>query len=289
MEGLFKSSGITSTVDQVNKLESMQTHVRNLRTKYSEAHCQVDYSDQDLRETYMLAYFPHYIEPVHYLLERLPKSITGRLFSRKQLRIAAFGSGPAPELLGVASYIQEHYPAMEQISLCLLDNHNTDWKSCLDICTDSLLPHYWTNAIQKGKINCDIEADCKGCIRANFCNIHIPDASLFVVQNCLNDLSVDPQPFINKLANYFEAAKPGAVMLVVDLNFGDVRNTMLKIEKEMLVRGIATTLACVEKSAHKHTSKFQYPDIISRHLLTGAYLLNQKKHVYNYSLALVRR
>ncbi len=60
-------------------LRRLQPHVSELRKQYKKCPSKVDFSNEDTRLAYLLAYYPHYIEQIYRVLENLPESLLNRI------------------------------------------------------------------------------------------------------------------------------------------------------------------------------------------------------------------
>lgn len=284
---LARINGVKSPEDMKRALNDTKKYVAALRDAYKKKDCIAPYSDAHLRAAYMLAYFPHYIEQIHFLLEELPVQITGQIFRGHNPIVAAFGSGPAPEVLGIVSYAGEHYPNLRKMKVCLLDAHNDVWKTCVDISLDTLAPNYCKGNMVRDCFDCDLSRSCQECATLEWCKKNLPDVSLFVVQNCLNDLQ-DTNAAIEKVAQIFSFAKPGSLLLILDVAFEHLRDAIKAIEDKVEDRKVGNVVVGVTNYPREHKPNFSYPKIVTDYLLNGKSGLIPKQKTRYYCSAIVR-
>lgn len=287
---LFQLNGIQANDQAIRALEATKPKVTTLRNLYKEDSCSVDYGDQYLRAAYMLAYFPHYIEQVHFLLGDLPQSVKDSLFGGETIRVSAFGCGPCPELLGAASFIGEHYPDLKKINAFLMDIYNKDWEKCLNMCKGPLSKEYWDGEINTYPLKCDLLQPCASCEKeSNYhCGHYVPTSTLYIAQNCFNDVSVKSEQVLNKIVNTFRKAEKGSVLLVLDLDFKTIKDMMNRLQTVLVEENLGEILVPFSDTALRHDPAFSYPAYIKAHLFTGEDKLIPKTHTMYHQLAAIR-
>ena len=104
----------TRSGEQQGWLKQRRPHICRLRDAYRRRR-PVDYNDPDLQEAYLLAYYPHYIELLFEVLASLENDCQAQLNRNEDLHACFFGAGPAPELVGLAAYCDEHCESVKTI------------------------------------------------------------------------------------------------------------------------------------------------------------------------------
>jgi hypothetical protein len=79
-------------------------------------------------ETYLFAYFPHYIASAVYTLEILPAERYRQYLSRG-LKITFVGGGPLPEVVALAEVLESYTPNQVDIDIVLIDVHARAWSA----------------------------------------------------------------------------------------------------------------------------------------------------------------
>ena len=123
-------------VDELYSNAELRQRIRNavskLRESYDKTLCDTDYSDDEIRKAYMIAYYPYYIEPARYIMKNFVMSALydtvwdeyededDTFFgydTRDNWRdvcgyyltnLGFFACGPCPELLGVVAALKEN-------------------------------------------------------------------------------------------------------------------------------------------------------------------------------------
>ena len=268
-------------------LRLTQPYVRRLRIAYRESPSNVDYSCPHNRAAYLLAYYPHHIEVLYHILADLPPAIAENLFSQPRLRACFLGAGPAPEALGWISYLATHTPTAEHATAYLFDKHTAGWGVGREITRYHLAPLYWPNGtLVTRAIECDlldVEASWDGMMERA-----VGTSSLFVMQNCLNDLVGALDHLLNNLLWLFERTVPGSALVVADLCFPNVLNAMRRIEATIQDTGLGVSLRGADEGVTEFESQIDMHPIVAEQLFTGEDSLVYRKRTRFYSLVLAR-
>lgn len=268
-------------------LRQTQPYVRDLRIAYSQSPSSVDFSCRHLRAAYLLAYYPHYIETIYHIFEDLDQDEVIQHFSKPKVRACFLGAGPAPEGLGWIAYLRDHVPEAECAIAYLLDLYVDGWRIGQEITRYHLAPIYWPNGrlITKPLIYdyraADDEID-------PFIGRTFQISDLFVMQNCLNDHLDRGDLVLENFLSIFRQASPGAIFVIADLNFDNIRNLMRRIEANVLENRIGRVLLSTEDQCAEFRSRIMYPPIIEECLLTGENRLRPKCLTRYYASVLQR-
>jgi hypothetical protein len=210
-------------------LEGSQQYVKALRKGYLSNPPNVDYSDPHHRAAYLLAYYPHYIENVYYSLKKLPPDILQSLKNAKKVRASFFGSGPAPEVLGLIAFIREYSINTESALVFLFDHFHWHIGQMLTL---NMAREYWPRGILRIVPR---ELDITGEVSSWHSVIQksINNSDILVMQNCLNDAIGQSEGFIDNFVNIVKIAKIGALILIIDLKHEHIKDLMIKLENAL--------------------------------------------------------
>lgn len=199
--------------------------VKILRASYAKPTCDTNYSNEEIRKAYMIAYYPYYVEPARYVAEVYLK----KNLSSSKGNWAFFAGGPCPELLGVAQAIPPppHVITLDlekdwfpyQKITCALCRENESFKSRLRSC-----------------YGFDIGETLPPASRSRD---DLRNANIFFMQNYLSHLSPAGDK-VNKFLAWFSAwvneAKDAACFAFVDLNYGSTAAVFDRFGDENFLR-----------------------------------------------------
>jgi len=243
-------------------LRQTREYIVSLREKYTRSPCVVDYRDPYYRAAYMIAYFPHHIETLHRVLEKLPTLSLEGIFDAVT-RVTFLGAGPAPELLGLSSYLAEHQPQVKELNATLIDASDL-WTACRELCVGTLVPHYWQGSIRVWEHHCDI-LRCPNC-KDLVCYDSIMNSRLLVLQNCLNDMVHDREGTINSIGELIYRVMPGTIVVLIDLDFGPVVSLLRNLYKTMKDKPEVEILIAPGRAPDEFCSDFTLPPELAEHV-----------------------
>jgi hypothetical protein len=268
-------------------LQQTQTYVQSLRRAYRNTLCRVDYACLHHRAAYLLAYYPHYIEILHHILEGLPEEVVIQLFSDQNLAACFFGAGPAPEALGWISYLNAHIPVARQALAYLFDKHADSWSTSREITRYHLAPQYWltgklvTRSFQNDLIGLPLHWN-------KMIDQAVNTSRLFVLQNCLNDQLDMLDELQETLLWLFRQTPIGSLFVIADLNFDNVLAAMQEIEQSLVESGLGLVLRSAGEGLNKFQSQIRTHRVIAEELLTGDGDLVPRRQTRFHSLVLAR-
>ncbi len=270
-------------------LYQVQPYVTNLRHAYKNSPSNVDFSCQHIRAAYLLAYYPYYIEPLYEILCQLSPDVVRNTFGCEKIRGLFLGAGPAPEVLGLISFLNDHVPEVNIVTAYLLDKHIHGWRTGQEITRYHLAPLYWP----KGQITIrPMEFDFLNpkTLEDRFVQRAMQICNLVVIQNCLNDQMGNRQAVSEMLRNIFAQTVIGTIFMISDLNYPAVRELISEMSDFVEESGLGEVLLPVQNQATRLCSRVEVPPIILNHLLIGdeAKNLIPRKYTYFYS-AVYRR
>jgi hypothetical protein len=246
-------------------LQSTQEYVIKLRQGFRASPATVDYSCPHQRAAYLLAYYPHYIEPLFRALNSYtPQDAKDSIFENHKIRACFLGSGPSPEVLGWIAYMNAFATNVENALAYLVDNQ--DWYTGRILTTYHLSSKYWKGELRTFHISFDLGAECDSL--PPVLRRAIARSGLIVMQNCLNEYALQSEAFLSNYAQVIINANPGTLFVVIDLKFPAVLEMMKSIETIAVSQG-CQILRNADQSAISFSSEITIPEIILEELLIG--------------------
>lgn len=175
----------------------------------------VDYSEQKTRQAYFVGYFPNYIQPIERTLRKLKDiGVTPYLNDSSHASACFIGGGPGPEALGWIGTLQELAPQTQVATAHILDKYAGAWKRQHDYVEGHLAQHYWPTGnfhIERHPFDLGL-TDTRNSVR-------LPEASLYVMQNCLPDQSGDVSELVNRIFRLFTGMPQNSQFIIIDFNY----------------------------------------------------------------------
>ncbi len=210
-------------------LNGLRPFLQQVRNAYSRVPTSFDYNSRYQKGIYMLAYFPFYIEPIYYSFEGYENSIN--LMEEDTITISILGGGALPELLGLSKLIGERRGDIRVINVKVFDIYQ-NWNAEIGNCTKGLIPHYYSGEVLINTYQADL---------INLSNediLNISDADIIVMQNTINDLAPENYGLLkNNLVHVWNNLNQGSHIIIIDLNFNEVRQVMKSVEEELIQAG----------------------------------------------------
>ena len=191
-------------------LRSLVPALHQLRQGYRTGggRVQVDYS-RPVTEAYLLAYFPHYVETAAAALSFLPADAIADV---EPLRVSAFASGPAPEVIAVAQALRSAGYSTTTLRLALPDLSPEHWRWARAVSLERILPIYWAGNVEVPR---EDQVDITDPDFVSSVRDLVGRSDLIIFQNCLNELQPhDAEHLANEL---YSTLKPGAALVMADL------------------------------------------------------------------------
>lgn len=209
-----------NTDHQYLYLQQKQELARKLHLKYlkpEKNRIEVDYTNPQIQEIYMLRYsLPHALQ-IPWVLESLRERNFHHL--ENNLNVSLFGGGPCPEILGLRHYLNSILSDRVNISTTRFDIV-TDWKL---IYRSDTFYNTKSNLAGNGKEFLDSTS-----------REWVKNSDLVVIQNCLNEIPElgYPQLLVN-LKYLVNIMKPGALMLVIEKCYSYVEILLRSLYSEI--------------------------------------------------------
>jgi hypothetical protein len=270
LEGLYRSKGINDENEKLDYLRKLQPYVRNLRSSYTTAGQQVTarYLDHNSQAAYLVAYYPHYYQIVYRMLEDLAARNVVLPFNSTEVQACFFGAGPAPEILGWLAYMRDRFSVVQNAIANTFDIAANAWEFSRNI-TREIIPKGWKDRnfqITSKNLNL-IDYNCMAQITDVIHKTH-----LFVMQNCMNEFTINQTEIINNIICLIQAMPSGSILAIADLiNYYQVDRLMDSIEIHITSQGLATLVRRRQEGIIEFRSKQadNLPEIIRNNLLTG--------------------
>lgn len=293
LRGLFATGNLMTAELQANYLRALQPGVKALRQGYTRYPVSIDYADRSIQAAYLLAYFPHYTEPVYEGFRRAAAIAI-------PTHLSLFATGPCPEIVGLLRYIGDHRPQhADPIHITTYDVAHDDWAWSRNIVLRHVVPAFrgprFCNFVGHGlDLAVPFQLDSVG---REFC----------VFQNCLNEIPQDAWgTFTRSVMGLYQRLQPGSYLCMI--HSGERASPRIRVEE--LIRNIQRQITDQysgdvivkditegnEEGLIRHTSSFGYPPLeITQNLLTTAPgppgrmngdldLLPKRKLPFRYSL-----
>ena len=275
-------------------LQSLKPQVRQLRRGYKTRNqVQVSYDCSRLQASYLLAYYPHYVEMAEMILKRLAKeglleqfhhNIEQELFNTSgELTLSIFAAGAAPEAVAICQYISNNFPVetygkiQGQLTIHTFDLEDY-WTDSRFLTEHGLLPNYFPSE-QFNLISHTVDLLAEEALEKF--ESEIQASHLIMFQNCLNELAGKQEEHFIANFNYLLKMMPlSSAVVVSDLcsyNSGQqlIRNLKLKAV-DFPDMGVFAQL-----NSRQYRTGLKLPSLITDHLLTGENDLIPRKNI-NY-------
>lgn len=255
---IYSANGLSTKIEQQSYLQYLQVPAKELHQSYyntqqkpqEKQFVEVDYTNSQFQEVYLLRYFfPHSLI-VPSIYHRHLKNF--HHIENELLTTSFFGSGPGPELYGLMCYLSNCKSPTVMISSAMLDSVSTSWKYGKNIVRESLINCAWDPGLYEiaefelnlaGESNHFLSGDSETWVR---------ESSLIVLQFCLNEVPDSSyEQLLMNMTHIVDIMKPGALMLVID-RYGYVKK---------LYENIHSSLAIEFNNIQIHHEPFEKIDI----------------------------
>lgn len=275
----------------LERLRLTRDEVRNLRIAYRSCPCQVDYSAENTRAAYLLAYYPHYIEIVYNELCKIHESCYPATWNEEAICGSFLGGGPCPEIIGWLAFLQERFPNIRKVTAYVFDKYAESWKVSMSITQELVAPRYWDGILEICPIAHDLtDWDCfsdRGAKRA------IAASDFVVMQNCLNDYPGtkwefdDFEQIVGNLERVVDTLPYDSIFMMSDLPFDRVKTVYREVARRVSDRRIADVAVPISQKYHDIRSNIIYPEVL-KHLFIGEDGLIARKDTKYYSMSLYK-
>ncbi|MDD3621237.1 MAG: tetratricopeptide repeat protein [Methanofollis sp.] len=236
----------------------------------------VDYNNPLVQDAYMFRYFPFYIEILPHILENLPREVLDPV-CQEGMKVALYGCGPAPELMGLILFLREAYPGVRHLGVTCYDQ--AGWERWQTRVAGQMAEDYWPGG---------------SVAPVRFCPYNIlrdPEVSassavLQTMQNCCTDLLAAGATFTeikDKVLALMENALDGSLFILADVAGLEIKDLFDYIGKESAQMG--EVLLWPVEGGERYECSFYIPENVREHLFQ---LYNRSANHF-HSLVLLRR
>ncbi len=208
LQGLYAGNELAGAApeEQFEYLCSLQASVKKLRSAYRAGTVSIDYADKLTQAAYLIAYFPHYTEPMFWVFTKHGLAIPARL--------SVFGGGPGPETIGLLRYISDHHPNyIGGLAVKIYDSGHDGWDWSRTIVRKFVVPTF------QGKVKCAIEAEYLDISRTLASRIESPHFCVF--QNCFNEVPHSASMDLHKnIISLYESLSEGSWLCMIHTEDG---------------------------------------------------------------------
>lgn len=253
--GDFYNADLQDTFE--NYLISLQSSVRELRRSYRTSCVVMDYSKPATQAAYLIAYYPHYAEMTLEILRLL----SSELSFPQEAKACFFGAGPCPEVVGLVQFLVERSQKTIRLIANVYDIAFDKWAFTRRITDRYIIPELWQGQGILSSNRLDL------CLENSFQSIKsiIESCTLFIFQNCLNEVSKTPvvQKNIEFLLNN---APLESIVVIADLIYDQNLNVVEDLKRKIESRN---DFEILQEGSLRVTSSLPIPKTIRTNLLTG--------------------
>ncbi len=205
-------------------LAEIQKNILELRNSYKSNRPETPYEKNDIRNAYLLCYFPNYIFPIYEITKNI---LLPQISGISNLKLTFFAVGAGPEVLGCVTALSKQRC---KIHIEMLDLEES-WVNQRAITTQFMKKIPDMQLFRASHTSgCDVTNDCQlACKGFNRCKTNIFNSQLFFMQNCLNHISSSEYnyvAFIKKL----RLMKKDAIFTIVDLEYNLSKQHMERLK-----------------------------------------------------------
>jgi hypothetical protein len=254
--------------------------VRQLRRHYQTHQVKVDYGNPALQASYLLAYYPHYVQQTnHNLMLAAMQPAVRRILTQPGLEATLLGSGPMPEALAIAEF-RHQQGVNTPFRAKSYDLNVHDWQPACQVTAQLIAAHAPTTRYQYRSHKLNLAQ--ANALEKTWGDIH--HSHLLMMQNCLNEIyTANYRAFQANMHHLMDVIPRRSVLIFSDLNYAQTPACF------QVLKSLARNLGLQIVYDHSETvqvinAQVPMPAVVRRHLLTSASGLIPKKYVRQYSL-----
>ena len=243
--------------------ERIRSAVKNLRDSYKNPVCVTNYSDDEIRNAYMIAYYPYYIMPACFVVENFVAPFMSR---HETVCLDFFASGPCPELLGTVLALKKY---CSRVKVQTYDSEQgwLPYQRLTFNYADNILPTVAPAVLIKYATD-------------------LSKTDIFFLQNFLSHLPYQcVDIFLKKFSAKIQSARRETFFVFIDLNYGSTTAVFGKILDENFIA--ANNLKIIALSSEIYTVQHENTTpALLENIFTGEHGLKPKKNTKFYFLVL---
>lgn len=274
----------TNFLDSKNS-KNIRESILALRKSYQSNEPITAYDEKEIRKAYMLAYYPNYMNLAYELTKAYIIDDLINVNSRK-IKMVFFAAGPAPEVSGVLKVLNDlEYNKRLEVNILDLEKGWEDERKATSIIIKKM--SNLKISTLKHLSGCDLTVDCKSaCNNWIYCEKNIFQGNLYFMNNCINHMSEEVK-FIEKLKIKISNLKQGAIFVITDLDYINVKNVLNKLNNKCdeIVEVISTN---IDSKISVSRLNIQLPEKMEKYIFNSEGL-RAKKNTKYYYIILKRR
>ena len=226
IEDLKFSLKIISNTDLIKFLKTLKEHLLQFHESINQSGIvTMNYANKDIQTIYVLRYFHAYWYQIYKSLNIISDEVFSSTLPKKELKIALFGAGPAPEIIGITRFLENNFDKYASVHVDLYDKES-EWEFARNtfLFSNNKRNHLEDNLnmkIRSYSIRLDNHNDLK-----NFKVRSYYDVVSF--QNCLNEFWDNIGSNDKKFFGILDCLKPSGIAIFTDR---DTKNTVRPFNK----------------------------------------------------------
>jgi hypothetical protein len=128
IEDLKFSFKISNDNDLIKFVKKLQKHLKKFHESINESGIvRMNYADKDIQIIYVLRYFHAYWFQIFNSLNIISDELFSYILPKKELKIALFAAGPAPEVIGITRFLENNFDKYTSVNVDLYDEEK-EWE-----------------------------------------------------------------------------------------------------------------------------------------------------------------
>jgi hypothetical protein len=180
--------------------------------------------------SYLLKYYPLYSKISENILFQLSSAYDiGNLLDKPVIKVVLLGAGPAPEILGVSSFLDSITKRNISLDVTCLDSNNAQWAASREIAVNFINSAFGYNRISNiDHFDFDLTKDAEKRVSTATKHRLVPErplancinqADIFISQNLINEIAdKDLESSERSLSILFNELKAGAIAIAAEVN-----------------------------------------------------------------------
>jgi len=287
IQGVKIKHSLNNDIDVNNHLQTLQSQVKSLRQAFRVFPVRFDYTNVNIQQAYMFAYYPHYTELLEYVLN----SANANLNNNFPSNLLLFGSGPCPEIIGYLKFLNgQNQIGKMNLSVSIFDIASTHWEYSRDITLNQIIPRYRNGHTISNWSSKDFK------INVPLGNVNLTEPQLVVYQNCLNEIDLSDYDTIKtNFEKLYDNLPSNSIIAIIDFHeYPDVVNLISSIQANLSSKNGFKLLRDINSGVINKTSSYRNPPpIIRENLMTGIPFEVQNglipRSTVNFTYSLIRK
>lgn len=230
LEAIFARFHAVTEDEQRALIQALRTPARQLWDSYRTSNVRANYTAGEIQAVYLLRYYLPYSQMLPYVLSRVQEYT----LPHPHVSACFVGAGPAPEVLGLTSFLRNRNYA-GTVGVHLVDRTLNEWEFSRSVTFDRLLPVVYANALA---VRSEEAID--------LCDGRIPPGTydIVVFQNCFNEI-LGRDRFDHQMLRRWSTAvnEDGLLVLIDRTGYDDVDAFMASCELELAVEQMTVAVA----------------------------------------------